>query len=285
MEDPEAEPQESDFVVIKTGRLETVITEQTIQLDSLVAATHVRIVVTDAYSLGDGGRADGDGHLAAKFISFFGCEESPQPDQAADYTLVEAALAKVPAKLSAYTEETANAVSNAVNAVKEGMNITEQVYVDAMADAIENAVAALELKKVKFDNKDVLVANAKANSEQNPADNNDGPATWAFDGISGHWWHSRWQGQAVAPEVNSGLVSGENPIWIQTGFDTEWYIDSITYKARSGCQGCINAYEILVANLDDPEAEPQESDFVSIKRGNLVSVATEQTIQLAMSVR
>lgn len=40
---------------------------------------------------------------------------------------------------------------------------------------------------------------------------------WAFDDEN-HWWHSRYQGNPVEGEVNSGLVSASNPIWIQTGF-------------------------------------------------------------------
>lgn len=46
---------------------------------------------------------------------------------------------------------------------------------------------------------------------------NDGEAGWAFDDEN-HWWHSRYQGNPVEGEVNSGLVSASNPIWIQTGF-------------------------------------------------------------------
>lgn len=63
----------------------------------------------------------------------------------ADYTEVEAAIATVPADLSAYTAESAQAVTDAVNAVVYGKDKTEQDAVDAMAKAIEDAVAALEL--------------------------------------------------------------------------------------------------------------------------------------------
>ena len=66
---------------------------------------------------------------------------------AADYTAVDAALATVPADLSVYTEETAVAVTTAVNAVDRTKTSEAQEDVDAMAKAITDAVAALTLKE------------------------------------------------------------------------------------------------------------------------------------------
>ena len=63
----------------------------------------------------------------------------------ADYTKVDAALAKANAlKKNDYKDF--SAVENAVNAVARGKNITEQGEVDAMAKAIEDAIAALQYK-------------------------------------------------------------------------------------------------------------------------------------------
>lgn len=65
--------------------------------------------------------------------------------KAADYTKVEAALAKANAlKKDDYKDF--SAVESAVNAVVRGKNITEQDEVDAMAKAIEDALAALQYK-------------------------------------------------------------------------------------------------------------------------------------------
>ena len=65
--------------------------------------------------------------------------------KSADYTKVEAALAKANAlKKDDYKDF--SAVESAVNAVVRGKNITEQGEVDAMAKAIEDAVAALQCK-------------------------------------------------------------------------------------------------------------------------------------------
>ena len=63
----------------------------------------------------------------------------------ADYTKVDAAIAKVNA-LNKDEYKDFTAVEAAVNAVVRDKNITEQTEVDAMAKAIEDAVAALEKK-------------------------------------------------------------------------------------------------------------------------------------------
>ena len=63
----------------------------------------------------------------------------------ADYTKVDEAIAKANAlKKDNYKDFTA--VEAAVNAVVRGKNITEQGEVDAMAKAIEDAIAALQYK-------------------------------------------------------------------------------------------------------------------------------------------
>lgn len=61
----------------------------------------------------------------------------------ADYTAVDAALAKIPADLSSYTVASAEKVTGARDAVVRGKRSDEQRTVDAYATAIEDAVAAL----------------------------------------------------------------------------------------------------------------------------------------------
>ena len=63
----------------------------------------------------------------------------------ADYTKVDAAIAKANA-LNKANYKDFSAVEAAVNAVARGKNITEQAEVDAMAKAIEDAIAALQYK-------------------------------------------------------------------------------------------------------------------------------------------
>ncbi len=69
--------------------------------------------------------------------------QGPSQEDPADYTAVDAALSTVPQDLSIYTDETAQAVTDAVNAVVRGKTAAEQAEVDAMAQAILDAVAAL----------------------------------------------------------------------------------------------------------------------------------------------
>ena len=65
----------------------------------------------------------------------------------ADYTKVDAAIAKANAlKKNDYKDF--SAVEAAVSAVVRGKNITEQSKVDAMAKAIEDALAALQYKDI-----------------------------------------------------------------------------------------------------------------------------------------
>ena len=62
----------------------------------------------------------------------------------ADYTAVDAALSTVPADLSGYTQESAQKVNAAVEAVVRDKKITEQTAVDKMAADLTQAVSALE---------------------------------------------------------------------------------------------------------------------------------------------
>ena len=61
----------------------------------------------------------------------------------ADYTKVDEAIAKIPADLSIYTDESVSALNAAVDSVDRTKNITEQSIVDGYAKDIEDAVAAL----------------------------------------------------------------------------------------------------------------------------------------------
>ena len=64
----------------------------------------------------------------------------------ADYSAVDAALDKIPADLTAYTDESIKTLSAAAEAVIRGKVIAKQTEVDAMAKAIEDAIAALVKK-------------------------------------------------------------------------------------------------------------------------------------------
>ena len=79
----------------------------------------------------------------------------------ADYTKVDEAIAKANA-LNKDDYKDFSAVESAVNAVVRGKNITEQSEVDAMAKAIEDAIAALQYKGADYTKVDEAIAKANA---------------------------------------------------------------------------------------------------------------------------
>ena len=79
----------------------------------------------------------------------------------ADYTKVDAAIAKSNA-LNKDDYKDFSAVESAINAVVRDKNITEQSEVDAMAKAIEDAIAALQYKDADYTKVDEAIAKAKA---------------------------------------------------------------------------------------------------------------------------
>ena len=79
----------------------------------------------------------------------------------ADYTKVDAAIAKANA-LNKNDYKDFSGVETAVKAVVRGKNITEQTEVDAMAKAIEDAIAALQYKDADYRKVDAAIAKANA---------------------------------------------------------------------------------------------------------------------------
>ena len=87
----------------------------------------------------------------------------------ADYTTVDAAIGKVNA-LNKDEYKDFTAVEAAVNAVVRGKNITKQSEVDAMAKAIEDAIAALQYKDADYTKVDAAIAKANALNKDNYKD-------------------------------------------------------------------------------------------------------------------
>ena len=87
----------------------------------------------------------------------------------ADYTKVDAAIAKANA-LNKDNYKDFTAVEAAVNAVTRGKNLTEQTEVDAMAKAIEDAIAALQYKDADYTKVDEAIAKANALNKDNYKD-------------------------------------------------------------------------------------------------------------------
>ena len=87
----------------------------------------------------------------------------------ADYTKVDAAITKANA-LNKDNYKDFTGVEAAVKAVVRGKNITEQTEVDAMAKAIEDAIAALQYKDADYTKVDAAIAKANALNKDNYKD-------------------------------------------------------------------------------------------------------------------
>lgn len=68
----------------------------------------------------------------------------------ADYSVVDAALAKISNDLSIYTDESIQPLQTARNSVERGKTILDQKEVDSWAAAIENALAGLQVRKADY---------------------------------------------------------------------------------------------------------------------------------------
>ena len=90
-------------------------------------------------------------------------------DSPADYSAVDAAIAKANA-LNKDNYKDFSAVEAAVNAVGRGKNIAQQEEVDAMAKAIEDAIAVLQYKDADYTKVDAAIAKANALNKDNYKD-------------------------------------------------------------------------------------------------------------------
>ena len=80
----------------------------------------------------------------------------------ADYSAVKTAMAAIPTDLTVYTDESVAALNTAVDGVVRGKAFVSQANVDAMAQAIEDAIAALQYKDADYTKVDAAIAKANA---------------------------------------------------------------------------------------------------------------------------
>lgn len=88
----------------------------------------------------------------------------------ADYSAVDAALDKIPADLTAYTDESIETLSAATETVIRGKVIAKQAEVDTMAAAIERAISDLTFKPADYTAVDAAIAKANALNENDYID-------------------------------------------------------------------------------------------------------------------
>ena len=111
----------------------------------------------------------------------------------ADYTAVDMALAKVPADLTGYTDESVQALQKAIDAVVADYPAEKQAQVDAMAKAITDAVAALEEK-----------AEEKPDPVEEPAQ----------ESASAPWQRLLAVGEETVMIPYVGELTGPLPLWV-----------------------------------------------------------------------
>lgn len=90
----------------------------------------------------------------------------------ADYSAVEAAMAAIPTTddLTVYTDESVAALNTAVDGVVRGKAFVSQANVNAMAQAIKDAIAALQYKGADYTKVDEAIAKANALNKDNYKD-------------------------------------------------------------------------------------------------------------------
>ena len=88
----------------------------------------------------------------------------------ADYSAVETAMAAIPTDLTVYTDESVAALNTAVDGVVRGKAFVSQANVDTMAQAIEDAIAALQYKGADYTKVDAAIAKANALNKDNYKD-------------------------------------------------------------------------------------------------------------------
>ena len=88
----------------------------------------------------------------------------------ADYSAVEAAMAAIPTDLTVYTDESVAALNTAVDGVVRGKAFVSQANVNAMAQVIEDAIAALQYKGADYTKVDEAIAKANALNKDNYKD-------------------------------------------------------------------------------------------------------------------
>ena len=120
------------------SEIQKIPSDLTVYTDETVTALNNAVNAVDR-SLDKSQQATVDGYAAAIKAAREGLKYKP-----ADYTSVETAKSKVPSDSSVYTAESWQNLQNKINAVVEGLDITQQSRVNAFAKDIEDAIAALK---------------------------------------------------------------------------------------------------------------------------------------------
>lgn len=89
--------------------------------------------------------------------------------KSADYQQLDKVIATIPDDLSIYTEQSVQALNEALNQVERGLNITDQKKVNQMVQNIEKALENLELRKEQKPVVEVTPSDGSQSSQQTEA--------------------------------------------------------------------------------------------------------------------
>lgn len=218
-------------------------------------------LIKEAYAL-SGSYAPSADDVAA-MIERIEAEIAKAEYEKADYKAVDAYLALVPDDLSAFTDSSASAVTNAVKDIERNLPAAMQSQVDTMAESLHNALENL----VRKENRNLLLADqstmtATASSSQTATE--PGPASNAIDGDPSTMWHSAWNNTTM-------------PHHLTIEFQEPTAIDQVIYTPRSGGgNGTCTKYRIEVSS--------DGTTFTPVKEGDLAANGDVKTIELDEAV-
>lgn len=167
----------------------------------------------------------------------------------ADYSRVDAYISLV-GDLSAYTEESANVLQRAVDAVRSNLPVEQQEVVDGYEAQIASALAGLTLKEKANAN---FIDNADLSATASSYQDNGSAPDKVLDNDADTMWHSQWSITTM-------------PHWLQLSFKGEAQaVNGLTYVPRQSGNdnGVLTKYEILGSN--------DGQNFETIKTGTLAA--------------
>ena len=101
-------------------------------------------------------------------------------ENVADYEIVNQAIRNAPQDLTNYTPETAQAVTAAIESVDYGCGVSRQSEVNAMAEAINAAVAALVMKGANYEKLDYWIGVYESLNRENYVDTRKADAEYSL---------------------------------------------------------------------------------------------------------
>ncbi len=257
LDNPTATPSNADFTDVKSGTLDLNNTLFTINLDTPVEATHVRITVTETYQ-GWGAVDMGEGFVAAERINFLGYDPVE-----VDKTALKAAIEKAGeiTDVTIYVDSTEKAFTDALAAAL-AVDADENATQNAVEKATAELTAAQEALAMPADNS-ALKALVEANKEKVAEEYTEN--TWeAFD-------EAMKAAEALlevdvteeelaeAAEVLQGAVDGLVKLFDDVLDPEQYYYDPVYWAAENGIT---NGVTPTLFKPDDPCTRGQIVTFI-----------------------